>query len=86
MIRLKAATIPGFDERAEGVDPLFERHGELALPVDTPPVSWRGRSAATRLADLKAMVTPEEKIGSRNSPALPSNAYPRAHSEFTLLA
>ena len=30
--------------------------------------------AAARLADLKAIVTPDEKIGSRNSAALPSRA------------
>ena len=35
----------------------------------------KGQSAhAARLADLKAMVTPEENTGSRNSPALPSSA------------
>src|SRR6218665_2765140 len=39
---------------------------------------------AAKLADLKAMVTPLEKTGSRISPALPSKAKPLPHSDVTL--
>src|SRR5687768_16000746 len=49
------------------------------------PAYLRARQYDASCADLKAMVTPEENTGSRNSPALPSNAYPGPHSDDTLL-
>src|SRR5688572_18658398 len=55
----------------------FAMAGEYSLSqsIFSPP-SWRAQSFAARLADSSASVTPELKMGSRNSEALPVTAQP----------
>ena len=47
---------------------------DLDLATWHESLSTACKAAAARLADLTAIVTPEENTGSRNSPALPSKA------------
>ena len=48
------------------------------------PIALLHTHVGPMLADFMAIVTPEENTGSRNSPALPSNAKPLPCKLFTL--
>src|SRR6218665_3476398 len=64
--------------------PAWRGRAESLSQSTGAPSAWRCRQTAAKLADLKAMVTPLEKTGARNSPALPSKAKPLPHSDVTL--